>query len=299
MRRNTTLILGAGASLPYGYPSGSSLVDAIVHGLRGQGSHINRSLDMISANASLRNELAEKLEDSQLFSIDAFLEKNQSFLQIGKVCIASAILSAEKIKVRAEFPEHDWYRELLNKVISDGQEGDGRLRIITYNYDVSLEAYLWSGLKAAFASDVGVAESIYRKIEVIHVHGHVGGRPLYDTGRSYGIHNSFEFSAESSKQIRIIFEAEGVLSQYERVLSGFINGECVFILGFGYARENVRRLKPEVWSGNMSMIYGSGFGLSVSHRGEVIQAFGRRNCRIGDHTRTLKQVIFDADHSLI
>src|SRR6267378_303056 len=73
IEKRTVLILGAGASMPYGFPSGS--------GLR---RHIIEYLDeLLSADTT---------------SIDVFLERRTEFVEIGKAAIAATLIPLESTR---------------------------------------------------------------------------------------------------------------------------------------------------------------------------------------------------------
>ena len=79
----TVLVLGAGTSIPYGYPSGVGLVKDIIQ-------HISNTdwRELFSAygvSVSEMESLKSELYLSQKLSIDAFLEYRPEFLRIRKI----------------------------------------------------------------------------------------------------------------------------------------------------------------------------------------------------------------------
>ncbi|HSU53786.1 MAG TPA: hypothetical protein VLT36_06985, partial [Candidatus Dormibacteraeota bacterium] len=78
----TVLILGAGASIPYGFPSGKELVGKVVGGLNSTTTEFFQALRAcnIAPNPQDLSKFSEALLFSQRLSVDAFLEYRTDFL---------------------------------------------------------------------------------------------------------------------------------------------------------------------------------------------------------------------------
>ncbi len=89
----TILLLGAGASKPYGFPLGSELRNLLV------GSH-NDTIEKIvrehGFDAGTVNEFKEALRYSDHPTMDIFLEKKLKFRKIGSYFIAGDISATER-----------------------------------------------------------------------------------------------------------------------------------------------------------------------------------------------------------
>ena len=117
----TVLVLGAGASMHLGYPSGRRLVDEITHELRD-----NAPMDMLANCLGLiRTEIAnfrEALRLSGCTSVDDFLEERTNFIKIGKAAIAQALIRYENperlFPDRVRYPETppNWFEYLFDKM---------------------------------------------------------------------------------------------------------------------------------------------------------------------------------------
>ncbi|NOG83804.1 MAG: hypothetical protein HND49_08365 [Planctomycetes bacterium] len=94
IKKPTVFILGAGASIPYGYPSGETLVTETVSELLGKRMlfQICRKMDFTECEI---NEFANTLNRSGDKSIDAFLERNSGFIKLGKVVITLKLIQKE------------------------------------------------------------------------------------------------------------------------------------------------------------------------------------------------------------
>jgi len=136
----TVLVLGAGASKPYGYPLGQELVNSIVKGSVNRNSALFQILVLCGIPENSIEALGNELKASARQSIDAFLESRRDLLSVGRFAIATLLLSYENPdKIHTK---HDWYQHLFNKMCDPNQFesfGASKISIITFNYDRSLE----------------------------------------------------------------------------------------------------------------------------------------------------------------
>jgi len=94
MNERTVLILGAGASKPYGLPLGWQLRDMVVDLAR---QHIIHELcATLGFNSHEYATFAKSLATSGERSVDAFLERVPQWTKIGKLGIAYCLCSMEK-----------------------------------------------------------------------------------------------------------------------------------------------------------------------------------------------------------
>jgi hypothetical protein len=114
------------------------------------------------------------LSRSGHYSIDAFLETVPEDMKLGKYLIALCLKQLESVD--RLFPPNDsgWYQYLLSSLLGSSVSpfSGNQLTIVTYNYDRSLEAYLYHALIAAVfgMTDVEATEELAR-IPILHVHG--------------------------------------------------------------------------------------------------------------------------------
>ena len=210
----TVLILGAGASAPYEFPTGTELVDRIIALFDPANSDNEARIEMTiaaylasmeqKANATARESKLQgawapvpsgkdaltSLEKFRLEvdaynpeSIDEFLARTSDHKEIGHHAVAAIFLEAEKDALdNGAFDrtgKSDWYSDLgrmLSVSIKDFQLND--LSIVTFNYDRSLEYMLHRKL-SSITADGGTPEKwaleIRSGIEVLHPHGSLGG----------------------------------------------------------------------------------------------------------------------------
>jgi hypothetical protein len=117
IEQETVFILGAGASAPYGYPTGNGLRNAICQGFPKKLQKLLPISQTVIPRETLRGlirdsgEFANTFDLSNTPSIDLFLARNPRFSQVGKIAIALEILTAEGNSRFGENVEkgQDWY----------------------------------------------------------------------------------------------------------------------------------------------------------------------------------------------
>ena len=83
--KQTVLILGAGASHPYGFPLGRGLFDKVVND---NSSNLLKSMSEAGFEPDELDKFRLELRRSLFQSVDAFLESTNGFMDIGKAVMA-------------------------------------------------------------------------------------------------------------------------------------------------------------------------------------------------------------------
>lgn len=238
----TVLILGAGASSDYNFPLGQGLRD-LVCGLKG-GATVEIIQDA-GYTLTLINEFIDTLRKSGFSSVDWFLEERPEYIGIGKAAIAASLIPFENSDrlFPPHAPQNHWYELLLNVLDRPlGKFETNNLSIITFNYDRSLEHYLFTALTTRYRSSERAAE-VMSKFSIVHVHGSLGGLlPLEETGRFYEPTLNPETIKLATEKIVIVGEASGETNEFERARSFLQDAKRIVFLGFGYHPESIERL---------------------------------------------------------
>ena len=125
-----------------------------------------------------------------------------------------------------------------------------KLTILTFNYDRSLEYYLFEAFRATLHLSVAQAKTILSEIEIIHLHGSIGRLPWQDGGESaYDYATEFNFLKidTCAGGIRIIHENDEQDAGFVRAREVLGTADRVMFLGFGYNPTNIRRLIFDGW----------------------------------------------------
>jgi hypothetical protein len=269
--KNTVFILGAGASAPYGFPTGKVQLDAA------------RSLqvaDLILAIAPISRTLAPDLQaaliDTGERSIDAMLRADSHLLPAAKALIARDLLRVERnllIPQRIE-PAGYWYRSLFSNLPRDTIKNfhDAPVKIFTYNYDRSLDDFLWRAVRHSFPgiSNNGIAETMDR-IGPFHLHGQLGrlhaesavsGDVVIFGGDATGGGITDGDILAGVSGIKLISETTATDAPFLLAHQAIANASMVIFLGFSFNPENVKKLRLRELLKPSTDVFASGYGLT-------------------------------------
>ncbi len=250
IEKNTVLILGAGASVDYGFPTGRRLLFEICSDLSDDANLFNFLSRSMGFPPEDIRRFRSALLSSQAPSVDLFLENRRDFERLGKNVIAAALLPHESLETFAR-PNNDtgWYEVLFGRMIQGGKFEDNKLSVITFNYDRSLEAFLWFALRHLRGFQPEDALATVQRIRVVHAYGDLSEcvwKPQVIPGYSYGLaaeRGSLapEWVEEAAARIRIMHENED-LDKIGQAVDMLTGAEEVIFLGFGFHEENIKRL---------------------------------------------------------
>lgn len=278
IKTKTVFILGAGASWPYGYPLGEELGEEIcsnfVHDCKSWGQAIGRQPAPVDSDLRVVQEFVKKFDRSHTESIDLFLARNPEFRRLGKLAIIFRILAAEGESNFGRHCQHqdlDWYiwlfKELTNELLKKNDYGrfhENNVAFITFNYDRSLEFFLYTSLVNSFnrIEPEKIIEQL-NQIRIIHVFGQVAPLEWQDAQRGLHYKRPLHLINVDAliEGLRIVYEESENLElvEVQQLISG---ADWVFFLGFGYAKENLDILGiPEVLNRNQH-IYGTALGFT-------------------------------------
>jgi hypothetical protein len=283
IRRNTVLVLGAGASIPYGFPSARDLRSKLCQSLSVNGEHY-KALQRCGFSQEQIFDFTETFRNSQKYSIDSFLCHRREFTSIGKTAIAVSISSSEQVETIAhESLEDNWYRYLWNH-LSDGswhQFDENRLKILTFNYDRSLECFLHRAMIATYGRPAEECAKKLDSVPILHLHGSLG--KLWGEG-SRPYRPDFEVSElkRAAESIRVVGDSQSV-PIFETAMNRLSRARRILFLGFSFDSDSMFRLGfPERVAG--SKVFGTCYGLGT---GEIKRCCSA--CRITmENLRPLK-----------
>ena len=260
INNKTLFILGAGASVFFGLPTGAQLVKNITKG----------NYEIAGITGTDLEEFKKKLKNTGLKSIDLFLEyayKNYSkedsekYIGIGKEVILYFMRIGEKQFNYNEIVEKvndNWYLELWDR-IHDKQYKlrDGSITFITFNYEFSLEIFLYKVIRHTNYSNKLEKEDkekiidLIKKIKIIHIYGTVGDIILNTDVQIF----SPDFSIDSDNlmgikydkdRIKLIHERNDADSDIKEAKKIVEEAGNIYILGFGYDDINMKKLGFEI-----------------------------------------------------
>lgn len=240
---NTVLITGAGFSMPYGYPSGETLVDRI------------KNYENGDERSEIKN-LAKALKDSQINSIDNFLFEHQEFEKVGIELISREIFKSEKDTLAHKVKQDE---DIINLTLNEVTENDfDKLKIVSFNYDRHFEWTLFNKFKQKY-KDENKAMDAVKKLEIIHIHGKMIPFSEYEESDynnetkvvPYGLkginydHHLFQkylgmVLKYAQNSFKTVHTNKADISN--RVIEIIKLARRVFFLGFGFDQKNMLRL---------------------------------------------------------
>ena len=304
----TVLVLGAGASWPYGFPTGRGLIRKICQEFVGKACRLARSGAPPELAEAEARRFVQTLQTAQVNSIDEFLEGHEGFRDIGRLAIAATLLPCEDddhLFGWGERPQKDhWYQHLWDWLAADGYEGlaSRPVSIVTFNYDRSLERYLFVAIQKRFGRGEEEAANVVNRLPIVHVHGRLGRLPWQDGateaeapepavdfgGAPPDSHAFRPTVVNASKAIKIIYENVDQSPALEQARRFLQDAQAVLFLGFGFHRVNLTRLlrglalQPQVTAAGTCYDLREG-EIDRNIRGRLLPLLAPMGCTVPEH----------------
>ena len=277
--RPTVLVIGAGASAEVGFPLGSGLLTQIAE----MASSIDQPV-LTYENSAIYGALIDhfKPKDKSHFwnkvrpnfskisraaqqadSIDEVVrdlaDKDLEF--VSKVIIAHSISSAERNNTLfgsengylqnfdpAKF-KNTWYSNFF-KILKEGTDKNSlemisdNVSVINFNYDRTLEEYLYNTISTYYGIEHDSIISIIEKLEVFRPYGAIG-RLSWQKGEGpvvpFGQLDETSLS-EVAKSIRTINEFNAIFENFSAMRESLGEADRIIFLGCAFHSQNIRLL---------------------------------------------------------
>lgn len=266
---STVLVLGAGASMDYGFPSGAGLVKQVASRLRGADGLVPLLLGLGHEMKDI-SAFKEALIGSQAYSVDAFLESREHFIPIGKAAMAY-VLKLHEYEKWLDMDDH-WYKFLWSRLRTKFDDfGQNKLSIVTYNYDRSLEQFLYTTLMYSLGKQREESITMLKSIPIVHLHGHLGQLSWQHPDNHFDYGKRIKTSDDLlrvAKEIVVIHERTDESEEYAQAQELLKQAGRVYLLGFGFGETNLKRLGlSKLYSG--ITIRATALGLANVQRQEI------------------------------
>ena len=283
-------ILGAGSNVCYGFPTGGELRNFI----------INKQIQGIQEQeVKLYDEFREYFRESGMQSVDRFLEQNDKYQDIGKKVIAWFIASKEDPNVfknltyqnnktagvlREERVEDHWYFYLFNRILQEIHTlEESEISFITFNYDRSLEYFLYQSLSNTFLikadqnshpedwkKEANQLRKYWKIFNIQHVYGQIG--PLLSAEkagvliRGYSLPEKFESLNYFYQGIHLVenrHEDPGHIANLKKIVK---EADIIYCIGFGFDGLNMERIGLSQEGLNCKAIFSTSVNLGLAER---------------------------------
>lgn len=289
-----TFVIGAGAGVPYGLPTGADLL----HSARMMARESVLDLVLHEACRDLEEGSIDRvltdLKNAPVDSIDGFLARRPDPVcqAVGRRLIAMLIGQKILSLVQSAGDRRDWVEYLFSRMAEGANtwsrfiECNGRLRFVTFNFDTLFEIranqFLCRLYGPAGSFDVS---QFWNNGRMIHVHGILAGPTPQPQGDfRVGIPNdtpSASWIVEAANGIKVVHDATGdeVVNAATQAVS---EAARLVFLGFGFNADNLGKLGLP--GGQSKPAWGSSTKMHEGRRQEVVSSFGvRRDDRGGIH----------------
>lgn len=264
----TVIILGAGASNPYGFPLGSQLKQVMQNKLTDR--QTRKTLTSIGFEEDIILKFHEALRYSYHPTVDLFLENKTRFRDIGSYIIALSLIPFENNDYL--FPHRDWYEVLFNTLgIEFGGMFDSYPSFISLNYDRSLEHFLNKNIEYNCKDEkLELCYKAEKQIKIVHAHGSLGAYPDMPYGLDATDPTVVKKAAERIKIVSDVLEESPDFREAKEVI---LQASNVVFFGFGYDTITLKKLlsKSDINSKNLM---GTGIGLSDDKINHLYNEFG-------------------------
>lgn len=266
----TVLVLGAGASNPYGFPLGPGLKERLL----ARHSHTLpvhlQTLRPLGYDTPDVTAFCEALRYGTHETIDVFLERKTKFRELGSYLIALTLQPFEKPEHL--FPQRNWYGALFDALAFEKEEPRAeQLSVVTLNYDRSLEYFLDKNIDYNCRDEiVESAHEKRKKIRVVHAHGSLGAYPARPYGRGL---ESVEELSEVASRIRIMSDRLDDSTDFRKAQRLIAEAKNVVFLGFGYHEETLSALVEKADTKGQH-VYGTSVGLGNTTMSRLQATFG-------------------------
>jgi hypothetical protein len=247
LRKPTVFVLGAGASAPFGFPTGGQLYDAVVTELEdSRPLFAFLQTNMGIGPTQIRN-FRQALYYSGKSSVDGFLEHRPEFVAIGKAAMA-AILIGKEVEEALFKTNESWLRYMYDRLNASFEEfANNAISFITFNYDRSLEHFLFLSLKHSYGKSDEECAVQLAKLPIVYLHGRLGPLPWQQQATSRAYDNRLDPTSlrVAVQSIRIVHESdkpEELAKEFITAKGLIEKAEQLYFLGFGYNEINMRRL---------------------------------------------------------
>lgn len=258
----TVMVLGAGASKPYGFPLGSELKSQIIN-----------TSDHMAEERNVDPALVKGFKDALRYgdygTIDYFLERKKKYRELGAYYIVSVIARGEDH--RNLFPQRDLYADIFHMLDPEGDSPNILpLSIVTLNYDRSLEHFLLHNTEYNCADrSVPTAHKKIAQLPIIHAHGSLGDLNTTPYGSVGKTSASLD---QPAKSIKIISDKLEDAPDYQRAQHAIAEAYNILFLGFGYDERTLAALlaKTDI---TRKQVFGTAVGIRNEKKATILNFF--------------------------
>ena len=274
-------ILGAGAMSDYEFPIAWRLKENVINYFApGQELRHLAILEALGFSLEQLDRFREALRGSGQNSVDAFLEEQTEFLEIGIATMSMVLIKCERpenLYAQAD-PSANWLRNLLVHMRGTkfNEFRNNQVSFVTFNYDRSLEYFLCRALANTFGKSEEESGEMLDDIPLIHLHGRLGFLPWQgEDARPYEPKIDAHAVQVCMRQVKVVNRNTEInAEQFGKAKELLAAAERVYLLGVGFNNDNLSRLGIMELSDNKAKA--TGIGLRQREYDELHRRFGQK-----------------------
>jgi len=247
---DTVYVIGAGASVPYGMPTGPQLKDQILAAI----PEFYERHRIMDENQGALLELEHNFKMAPMASIDAFLVSRPHLSSEGKLLISECILNAElESNINKQNIDGDWLTYLFNHLeLNRFPERLDKVAFVSFNYDRLIERFFYHASISAYN------DPMILKPNIIRIHGSLGdyNHQEFKLYRNQGKYPYLEI-AKAAGNLKIVHD-EGENNEADEAKNVIANASRVFFLGLSYAPDNIKKIWPPENKRSCPLVYFAG-----------------------------------------
>jgi hypothetical protein len=284
LQEPTVLVLGAGASHPYGLPLGPDLKAQML----GREPFIQGTAQGMGFTPQLVKAFHDALRYGRHQTVDIFLEKKTNLRELGSFLIAATLMPLERHD--RLFNSLDWYDDLFDAMDFESETPDARfLSIVSLNYDRSFEHFLKMKIEYdCHHKNVEIAHAKRECIRVVHAHGSLGEYPQVPYGPNANDAATLQRAAAS---IKIVSDRLDDSPNFQKAQVYIAGAKHIVFLGFGYDERTLSALLAKTKL-DEHKLYGTAFNLDEATTTRLQNTYGEKmNLGIGKDCRAFLREI--------
>lgn len=254
----TTFVVGAGASAPYGLPTGRTLLNRAKSSRGDRGTATYDLLLNVYGAEHVPRVLAE-IERFTGRSIDEFMLTRRSEEHTQAICkalIASLLGDAVRRELRLESVDgDDWLAEVAEQMLSGAESFDQfiertHVKFVTFNFDSVIETKLTTLVRGRFPEGDFDEVRLFSAVPVIHVHGRLPAPPdhLPSPVASYELSDP-QWSAWLPGAAQAVTVISDSIEDVAEARTAVSDAQTLCFLGFSFHPTNAGRLGLPVEKG--------------------------------------------------
>lgn len=299
---STVFVVGAGASVEFGLPTGAGLNKMVAGYLAPTADKWGSVWNDHTLDQALKNwpgihpnrllAASRKIAAGIPFasSVDDFLfihGDDEAVVAAGKAAIAASVLYAENKSYLARLGHHDdtvqakalgaletsWPLQLMKFLMpgiraKDVGELFSDVAFVNFNYDRCLEHALYHGLQRTHALSPEEAGDVVKSVAIVHPYGRAGylswekQHPKVPFGGAHDGRTIIELASE----VHTLTESHHTDDERQQIRALLTGAERIVFLGFGFHRQNIDLISPIQSAHEVTrpQIFATAYGTSLS-----------------------------------